>query len=80
VRLRGPAACGFSYQGGALQSGWTRGKREAGIGAAYNLTVELNDETQDTVRRWMLRTKVKHYVLGLGHFDVVVVTFGVNRF
>ena len=51
-----------------------------GIGAAYNLTVELNDETQDTVRRWMLRTKVKHYVLGLGHFDVVVVTFGVNRF
>jgi choline dehydrogenase-like flavoprotein len=26
---------GFSYQGGALQSGWTRGKREAGIGAEY---------------------------------------------
>ncbi len=26
---------GFSYQGGALQSGWTRGKREAGIGADY---------------------------------------------
>jgi choline dehydrogenase-like flavoprotein len=26
---------GFSFQGGALQSGWTRGKREAGIGAAY---------------------------------------------
>ncbi|PKP94807.1 MAG: GMC family oxidoreductase [Alphaproteobacteria bacterium HGW-Alphaproteobacteria-16] len=26
---------GFSYQGGALQSGWTRGKREAGVGAAY---------------------------------------------
>lgn len=26
---------GYSYQGGALQSGWTRGKREAGIGAAY---------------------------------------------
>jgi choline dehydrogenase-like flavoprotein len=26
---------GFSYQGGALQSGWTRGKREAGIGADF---------------------------------------------
>ena len=26
---------GFSYQGGALQSGWSRGKREAGIGAEY---------------------------------------------
>ncbi len=26
---------GYSYQGGALQSGWTRGKREAGIGAEY---------------------------------------------
>ncbi len=26
---------GFSYQGGALQSGWTRGKREAGIGEAF---------------------------------------------
>ena len=26
---------GFSYQGGALQSGWTRGKRDAGIGADY---------------------------------------------
>lgn len=26
---------GFSFQGGALQSGWTRGKREAGIGEAY---------------------------------------------
>ena len=26
---------GFSYQGGAFRSGWTRGKREAGIGADY---------------------------------------------
>jgi len=26
---------GFSYQGGALQSAWTRGKREAGIGIRY---------------------------------------------
>lgn len=26
---------GFSFQGGALQSTWTGGKREAGIGAAY---------------------------------------------
>jgi choline dehydrogenase-like flavoprotein len=26
---------GFSFQGGALQSGWTRGKREAGVGADY---------------------------------------------
>jgi choline dehydrogenase-like flavoprotein len=26
---------GFSFQGGALQSGWTAGKREAGIGAEY---------------------------------------------
>jgi choline dehydrogenase-like flavoprotein len=26
---------GFSFQGGALQSGWTRGKREAGIGADF---------------------------------------------
>lgn len=26
---------GFSYQGGALQSGWSRGKREAGIGAQF---------------------------------------------
>ena len=26
---------GFSFQGGALQSTWTAGKREAGIGAAY---------------------------------------------
>lgn len=26
---------GFSFQGGALQSGWTAGKREAGIGKAY---------------------------------------------
>jgi choline dehydrogenase-like flavoprotein len=25
---------GYSFQGGALQSGWTRGKRQAGIGAA----------------------------------------------
>ncbi|HZV09340.1 MAG TPA: GMC oxidoreductase, partial [Novosphingobium sp.] len=26
---------GFSFQGGALQSGWSRGKREAGLGAAF---------------------------------------------
>jgi choline dehydrogenase-like flavoprotein len=26
---------GYSYQGGALQSGWTRGKRMAGTGAAF---------------------------------------------
>jgi choline dehydrogenase-like flavoprotein len=26
---------GFSYQGGSLQSGWTRGKRQAGIGADF---------------------------------------------
>ena len=26
---------GFSYQGGALQSGWTRGKRQAGIGVDF---------------------------------------------
>jgi choline dehydrogenase-like flavoprotein len=26
---------GFSFQGGALQSGWTRGKREPGVGADY---------------------------------------------
>lgn len=26
---------GYSFQGGALQSGWTRGKREAGVGAGY---------------------------------------------
>ena len=26
---------GYSYQGGALQSGWSRGKREAGIGADF---------------------------------------------
>ena len=26
---------GFSFQGGALQSGWTLGKREAGVGADY---------------------------------------------
>ena len=26
---------GYSYQGGALQSGWSRGKRDAGIGAEY---------------------------------------------
>jgi choline dehydrogenase-like flavoprotein len=31
---------GFSYQGGALQSGWTRGKREAGIGAAYKESLQ----------------------------------------
>ena len=26
---------GYSFQGGALQSAWVRGKREAGIGAEY---------------------------------------------
>lgn len=26
---------GYSYQGGAIQGTWTRGKRQAGIGAAY---------------------------------------------
>lgn len=26
---------GYSFQGGALQSGWTAGKREAGLGAEY---------------------------------------------
>ncbi|HWU03436.1 MAG TPA: GMC family oxidoreductase [Novosphingobium sp.] len=26
---------GFSFQGGALQSGWTRGKRQAGIGEGF---------------------------------------------
>ena len=26
---------GYSFQGGALQSGWTRGKREAGIGESF---------------------------------------------
>lgn len=26
---------GYSYQGGALQSGWTRGKRQPGIGEAF---------------------------------------------
>ncbi len=31
---------GFSFQGGALQSGWTRGKREAGIGAAYKQSLQ----------------------------------------
>lgn len=31
---------GFSYQGGALQSGWTRGKREAGVGAAYKESLQ----------------------------------------
>jgi choline dehydrogenase-like flavoprotein len=31
---------GYSYQGGALQSGWTRGKREAGIGAAYKESLQ----------------------------------------
>lgn len=31
---------GFSYQGGALQSGWTRGKRQAGIGAEYKETLQ----------------------------------------
>jgi choline dehydrogenase-like flavoprotein len=31
---------GFSFQGGALQSGWTRGKREAGIGAAYKESLQ----------------------------------------
>jgi len=33
-------ARGFSYQGGALQSGWTRGKREAGIGAEYKESLQ----------------------------------------
>lgn len=31
---------GFSYQGGALQSGWSRGKREAGTGAAYKESLQ----------------------------------------
>ena len=31
---------GFSYQGGALQSGWTRGKREAGIGGDYKESLQ----------------------------------------
>jgi len=31
---------GYSYQGGALQSGWTRGKREAGVGAAYKNSLQ----------------------------------------
>lgn len=31
---------GFSFQGGALQSGWTRGKREAGIGADYKESLQ----------------------------------------
>ena len=30
---------GFSYQGGALQSGWSRGKRDAGIGTDYKDTL-----------------------------------------
>ena len=30
---------GYSYQGGALQSAWTRGKREAGIGADYKASL-----------------------------------------
>jgi choline dehydrogenase-like flavoprotein len=30
---------GYSFQGGALQSTWTAGKREAGIGAAYKDTL-----------------------------------------
>jgi len=32
-------ARGFSYQGGALQSGWTAGKRSAGIGADYKASL-----------------------------------------
>ena len=31
---------GYSYQGGALQSGWSRGKREAGIGADYKSALQ----------------------------------------
>ncbi len=31
---------GFSYQGGALQSGWTRGKREAGIGTEFKQSLQ----------------------------------------
>ena len=31
---------GYSYQGGALQSGWTRGKREAGIGEEYKASLQ----------------------------------------
>lgn len=31
---------GFSYQGGALQSGWSRGKREAGVGAAFKESLQ----------------------------------------
>ncbi|WP_299310074.1 GMC family oxidoreductase [uncultured Croceicoccus sp.] len=31
---------GYSYQGGALQSGWTRGKREAGVGTAYKESLQ----------------------------------------
>jgi choline dehydrogenase-like flavoprotein len=31
---------GFSYQGGALQSGWTRGKREPGVGAEYKESLQ----------------------------------------
>ena len=31
---------GFSFQGGALQSGWSRGKREAGIGADYKHSLQ----------------------------------------
>lgn len=30
---------GYSYQGGALQSGWTAGKREAGLGKDYKAKV-----------------------------------------
>jgi choline dehydrogenase-like flavoprotein len=30
---------GFSYQGGALQSGWSAGKRSAGIGADYKASL-----------------------------------------
>ena len=31
---------GYSYQGGALQSGWTRGKREAGVGTEYKNSLQ----------------------------------------
>jgi choline dehydrogenase-like flavoprotein len=35
-QLDGPGfSRGYSFQGGALQSGWSRGKREAGLGAEY---------------------------------------------
>ncbi|QQN74237.1 FAD-dependent oxidoreductase [Croceicoccus sp. YJ47] len=31
---------GYSYQGGALQSGWTRGKRVAGVGTEYKESLQ----------------------------------------